>query len=257
MRQGDLVIGGLANVRDLGGLRRTDGSTTPAGVFIRAEMLDRLALEGWGALRDHGVRTVIDLRRPAERTGTVPDDIRLVHIDLDGDEPDFWASFEADGRWGTPLYYLAHLQELPHRLNGVLNAIAEAEDGAVLFHCGAGWDRTGLVAAVLLRALDVTSDSAVADYVRSFENADAMAALHGRSFDVDERIEVLARFGHDPESAFRGVYDQLDLDEWFAGAAVSEDTVRAVRTWRGSVALHTYANTRICGENTGAIPHLR
>ena len=54
-------------------------------------------------------------------------------------------------RWGTPLYYLAHLQALPDRLALVLNAIADADDGAILFHCSAGWDRTGLVAAVLLR----------------------------------------------------------------------------------------------------------
>lgn len=159
-----LVIEGLANVRDLGGLQRQDGSVTPAGVFIRAEMLDRLSASGWGELRTHGVRTVIDLRRPCEYTGDVPDDIRLVRVDLDGDERDFWDPIELDGRWGTPLYYLAHIRDLPHRLAEVLRAIATADDGAVLFHCGAGWDRTGLVAAVLRRVLDVTDDAATADY---------------------------------------------------------------------------------------------
>jgi protein-tyrosine phosphatase len=235
MPQRDLVIDGLANVRDLGGLQRADGSTTPDGVFIRAEMLDRLSPEGWDALRSRGVRTIIDLRRPDERTRTAPDDLRVVGVDLDGDEREFWAPVEADGRWGTPLYYLAHLEQLPHRLTEVLDALAVADDGAVLFHCGAGWDRTGLVAAVLLRALDVTADAAVADYLASFENAEAMAALHGRSFDVEARLDVLTRFGHDPESAFRGMYEDLDLDAWFRDAAVSDDTIEAVRTWRGAV----------------------
>lgn len=234
---GPRAIAGLANARDLGGLRRADGSTTPSGVFIRAEMLDRVTADGWDVLRGRGVRTVIDLRRPAERTRTVPDDIRLVGVDLDGDERDFWGPFEADGRWGTPLYYLAHMHELPHRLNGVLDAIAAAEDGVVLFHCGAGWDRTGLVAAVLLRTLDVTTDIATEDYLMSFANAGAMAALHNRSFDVGERIDVLARNGHTPESAFRGMYDELDLDAWFASTGVSASTRHAIRTWRGSVAL--------------------
>lgn len=237
MRPHDVVIDGLANVRDLGGLAVTGGSLTPTGVFLRAEALDRVSAKGWEALRRHGVRTVVDLRRPDERTGKVPDDIRVVGVDLDGDERDFWAAFEADGRWGTPLYYLPHMRELPHRLCGALEAIADADAGVVLFHCGAGWDRTGLVAAVLLRALDVTTDAAAADYMRSFENAEAMAALHGRSFEVDERLEVLARFGHDAESAFRSMYEELDLEGWFRDAAVSEATIRAVRTWRGSVAL--------------------
>lgn len=228
-------IDGLANARDLGGLERSDGSTTPAGVFLRAEALDRVTPRGWDALRSLGVRTAIDLRRPAERTNAVPDGIAVVGVDLDGDDPDFWAPFEADGRWGTPLYYVDHLVALPQRMRAVLDAIAAAEDGAVLFHCGGGWDRTGLVSAVVLRALDVTTDAAAADYLRSFENAAAMEALHGRPAQADVRVAVLARHGHTPESAFRAAYDSMDLDEWFAAADVAAATRIAVRTWRGAV----------------------
>lgn len=231
-----IVIEGLANVRDLGGLERNDGSLTPTGVFVRSEMLDRLDASGWEALRTHGVRTVIDLRRPDEAFGDVPADMDVIRVDLDGDERDFWDPLEADGRWGTPLYYVAHVRELPHRLAGVLDAIANAVEGAVLFHCGAGWDRTGLVASVLLKALDVTDDAAVHDYLASFVNADAMAALHGRSFDVEERHAVLDRFGHSAESAYRNMYDELDLEEWFRVAAITEETRTAIRTWRGSTA---------------------
>ncbi|MEL4317455.1 tyrosine-protein phosphatase [Leifsonia sp. YIM 134122] len=229
-----LLIDGLANARDLGGLSRAGGSVTPMGAFIRAEMLDRLDESGWESLRNYGVRTVIDLRRPSERSGGVPDAIELVCLDLDGDEQDFWAAFEADGRWGTPLYYLAHLHDVPHQLAAVLRAIAAADEGAILFHCGAGWDRTGLLAAVLLRALDVTHDAAVEDYVASFKNAEAMAALHGRSFDVEERLGVLTRFGHTPESAFRSMYERLDLEDWFRIAAIDEQTRIAVTSWRGA-----------------------
>lgn len=230
-----LSVDGLANARDLGGMARNHGSLTPEGVFVRAEMLDRLDESGWTVLRARGVRTVIDLRRPEETTGAVPDDMVLRRVDLDGDERNFWSPFEADGRWGTPLYYAAHLQQLPHRLAQVVQAIASAPRGAVLFHCGAGWDRTGLVAAFLLKSIGVSEDAAVADYLVSFANADAMAALHGRSFDVEERHAVLAAFGHTPESAFRGMYRQLDVDEWFRHARVDEDAARAIVTWRGHV----------------------
>lgn len=232
-------IAGLANARDLGGLDRQDGTLTPTGVFLRTEMLDRVDASGWEKLRCYGVRTVIDLRRPAENTGEIPKNIRHLRVDLDGDEAEFWAPYEADGRWGTPLYYLAHLRELPHRLADALRAIAAADDGAILFHCAAGWDRTGLVAAVLLRALDVTADAAVVDYLASFSNADAMAALHGRSFEVEERQEILDRFGHTAESAFRDMYENLDLDEWFDEAHVDAETRVAVETWRGTVGTRT------------------
>ena len=208
--QRTLDVDGLANVRDLGGLDRNDGSETPEGVFVRAEMLDHLSDSGWDALRAHGVRTVIDLRRPAEASGAVPADFLVRRVDLDGDERHFWAPLEEDGRWGTPLYYTAHVQELPHRLAQVLQAIASAPEGAVLFHCGVGWDRTGLVAAVLLTAIGATEEAAVDDYLASFTNACAMSTLHGRSFDVEERHAVLRRFGHTPDSAFRSMYRQLD-----------------------------------------------
>lgn len=62
----------------------------------------------------------------------------------------------------TPLYHTAHLHQLSHRLAQVVQAIASAPEGAVLFHCGAGWDRTGLAAAFLLKAIGVTEDAAVA-----------------------------------------------------------------------------------------------
>ncbi len=88
MRSG-FTIDGLANARDLGGLDRVDGSTTPTGVFIRAESLDRVTPSGWERLSAHGVRTVIDLRRPHERTGEIPDDVRRINVDLDGDNQAF------------------------------------------------------------------------------------------------------------------------------------------------------------------------
>lgn len=227
-----LDVDGLANVRDLGGLARHDGSLTPSGVFVRAETLDRLTPSGWDALRAHGVRTVIDLRRPEEVSGSVPDDFLLHRVDLDGDERDFWAPIEADGRWGTPLYYAEHLRVLPHRLAEVLRVVAAAPEGGILFHCGAGWDRTGLVAAALLKAVGVSEDAALDDYLASFSNAEAMGALHNRSFEVEERHIVLGRFGHTASSAFRAMYAELDLDGWLADN-VDAQTARSITSWRG------------------------
>ncbi|SBN61816.1 Tyrosine phosphatase family protein [Curtobacterium sp. 9128] len=59
-----LAAEGLVNARDLGGLPTRDGGTTPAGRFFRSESVDRVTTDGWAALRDAGVRTVVDLRAP-------------------------------------------------------------------------------------------------------------------------------------------------------------------------------------------------
>ncbi len=232
----NLDVEGLANARDLGGLSRVDGSTTPSGAFYRSEAVDMVTPQGWERLYGFGIRTIIDLRRPSERSGEVPEGIDRIEVDLDGDESEFWAPFEADGRWGTPLYYSAHLAELPHRMSAVLDAVASAAEGAVLFHCAAGWDRTGFVTAMLLRALDVTPDAATADYVQSFANADALARLRGRASDAPARLRTLEMFGHTPTSAFREVYEDIELETWFEAGGVSSHTRSAVRTWRGAVA---------------------
>lgn len=233
--QRTLAIDGLANVRDLGGLERSDGSTTPLGVFVRAERLDRVTAQGWQSLQDHGVRTVIDLRRPEERSGQVPGDIRRIEIDLDGDDRTFWAPMEADGRWCTPLYYEPHLEQMPDRLAEVLQAIATAEDGAILFHCSAGWDRTGLVTAALLRAVGTTTTAAMDDYLMSYANAEAMSALHERPSEAQARRDVVARFGSTPEAVFREFYQSLDLPVLFDSAGVALATRLAISTWRGAV----------------------
>ncbi len=172
----------------------------------------------------------------------VPADLETVCVDLDGDESEFWAPFEADGRWGTPLYYLAHLTALPHRLRNTLDAIADAPPGGVLFHCAAGWDRTGLVAAVLLRAVGTESVAATADYMESFHNAERIAALQGRPSERSEREEVLARYGHSPESGFQDTFDALDVEVWFEMAAVRESTRAAIRTWRGALPVDSSAS---------------
>ena len=47
--------------------------------------------------------------------------------------------------------------------------IADPEHQAVLFHCAAGKDRTGVLAAVVLAAVGVTEEAIVADYVLTAE----------------------------------------------------------------------------------------
>jgi hypothetical protein len=229
-------ITGLANVRDLGGLPREDGSPTPAGSFIRSERLDLLDGVDWDILREIGVGTVVDQRRQEELSGDVPADMTRMHVDLDGDERDFWAEVEADGSWCTPLYYAGHLQRLPHRLAATLDAIASAPSGGVLFHCGAGWDRTGLVAAVLLKAAGVTAKAAAADYMASFRNHPRAAALHGLDpRQAEGRIRVMEGFGITPETAFDSFYTQLDLNGWFERADLDEEVRASIRSWRGTL----------------------
>ena len=151
------------NTRDLGGLPRRGGVTRPR-VLIRSDHLGQLNAAGVEAMKAYGVTTVLDLRsagetvtRPSPFADGAPvryvhreliDDLNMTHI---GDSQDM---FER---------YLFIVDRRPAAFRAAFEAVAEA-DGTVLFHCFAGKDRTGLVAAMLLELAGVADADIAADY---------------------------------------------------------------------------------------------
>jgi protein-tyrosine phosphatase len=75
-------------------------------------------------------------------------------------------------------------------------AIMAHAPGAVAFHCAAGQDRTGVLAASLLLALDADPEHILADYVRTGENS---AAIHARILPVIGPL--MRRLGHELDAA--------------------------------------------------------
>lgn len=232
-----VVVEGLANARDLGGLPLIGGGATPSGVFVRSERPDLVRQDGWSALHDRGVRSVLDLRQPGEREAhraRVPEGMADLHVDHDGlEHADFWAGYWDNGLVGTPLYYLPHLEALPERTVEVLAAIAGAPAGGVLFHCVRGRDRTGLIAAILLQAAGVEEDAIVADYLETIANAEAMATGQGRPSGEQAVADLLTSLGTDSESAFRAFLAGLDVAALLA--RLPEEQAEAIRTWRGAL----------------------
>jgi len=120
VQQGErCAFDGLVNARDLGGLRRRDGTRTPHGVFFRSDNVDRLTPAGWEQAARAGIRTVVDLRQPSERkcdVATRPDWVATVEVDLDGLENQaVWKDYWDNGLVGTALPYLPHLAAMPER----------------------------------------------------------------------------------------------------------------------------------------------
>ena len=81
-RSRDLVWDGLLNVRDLGGHPTEDGAETRFGAIVRADSVRQLSDEGWGALVDYGIRTVVDLRGEQELEADPPAEvpIEVLHV---------------------------------------------------------------------------------------------------------------------------------------------------------------------------------
>ena len=102
--------------------------------LIRSEAVDRLSAAGWRALREYGVRTIIDLREEDELSAApgngadARDGVETLHIPLDriADDPEFWDDWMHGPQFGTPLYYAPFVERFPERIEQVLDAIEQA-----------------------------------------------------------------------------------------------------------------------------------
>jgi protein-tyrosine phosphatase len=141
---------------------------------LRADDLAQLSPLGMEALADYGVRTILDLRWPEEAArypSPVPawlPELRYERISLLTHTEDEWRLRSRDA--AKELWKCAVLEHVRGELRRVLGFIAAAPPEPLLFHCVAGKDRTGLIAALLLALADATPQAIARDYSMSAEN---------------------------------------------------------------------------------------
>jgi len=170
-----IELQGAYNVRDLGGLRTRDGRRTKHGLIYRGDSLDSITASDAKILFDKlGIGTIVDLRTKAETelSGlafpvpryrfSVLVEGRLGHEPFPSDDPAELAKV-----------YMGNLETGRQAVKGTFDIIAKnLQDGvATLFHCAAGRDRTGIIAALLLGLVGVTDGQIAMDYVQSNRNA--------------------------------------------------------------------------------------
>lgn len=173
----DLDWDGCANVRDLGGLRAGSGETTALRVVVRADNARLLTAAGWQAAEDYGIAAVLDLRSERESLGDPSPHPAFVHAgvslfeDFDGD-PAYRRELVGRIAGCEPaeqyrILYSEALQRNAGRFGDALGVISRALPGAILVHCAAGKDHAGVLAALLLRLVDVPIEAVESDYVHS------------------------------------------------------------------------------------------
>ncbi|MGW2252124.1 tyrosine-protein phosphatase [Kitasatospora sp. NPDC001660] len=225
-----LVWDGCLNVRDLGALPTASGRPTARGAIVRADNLDRLTAEGWDALLDHGVRTVVDLRNAEEYKPLLPrpESVELIRVPLDELAGPAW--WEAYGRLdGTPLALRPYLDHCPHAAAELVTTVAGARPGGVVVHCGAGRDRTGLAALLLLSLAGVRPAAIVEDYLLSGPNVRPLYGMLGLP-DQYRRIDaVLTEAGTTAEAALTAALDGFEPAGYLLAAGVTPADIAAVR----------------------------
>lgn len=159
-----IKIGQMVNLRDLGGYETADGRVTAWRKFYRSELPNHLSEEDKQRFHDLHLTTIIDLRS-SEELAREQDEL------ANEDWVEYWhcpASGEiimpadddiAKGYLGIALGK-EHMRE-------IFLHIMQAPQ-AVLFHCTAGKDRTGVTAALLLLLAGVDEKDIIADYALTY-----------------------------------------------------------------------------------------
>lgn len=199
------------NTRELGGYRIKEGGLTRWKALVRSENPALLNRAGQKALVDYGIRTIIDLRFPAELEIDPspfayplldqPERPQYLNMPLDVDQHLEWRAGDDPAEAMCSLYYRL-LESNRGHVKAVMRAVAYAKPGGVLFHCYAGKDRTGLIAAMLLSVLGVDEEDIIHDY--AFTNEAIEVRREGFLADPQMPADKIGfysvLFGNVPES---------------------------------------------------------
>jgi protein-tyrosine phosphatase len=195
------------NFRDLGGYQTTDGRRTRWGLLYRADGLHRLTPADVESLRPLGLRTVLDLRTSTElaERGTFPVDAHPVEyhhlpvIDVTWSRDEQLQAAAANGEMPDDtvafltVQYRALLDEGEPQLADAFRILAGAGALPAVFHCAAGKDRTGILAALLLSSLGMPDEVVADDYGLSRE-----AMVRTREWAGRQSAEMLALWDRVP-----------------------------------------------------------
>lgn len=217
---------GAVNVRDVGGLPTVDGHQTRAGVLVRSDNLQDLTPADMQHLIDVvGVRTVLDLRTDAERDIEGPGplqgrpEVAHHHFDLIPHGFDGRAALQR----AIPLedapehamdhFYFDYVRDSPDKVATALRLIADPKSAAVIVHCAAGKDRTGVIVALALSLVGVKRPAVVADYALTDQRIGAIRdRLAGaRAYAADMKTRTLASMRPHADNMERFL-DRVDRD---------------------------------------------
>jgi protein-tyrosine phosphatase len=208
-----LELSAPVNLRDMGGIPIA-GGTLREGFAIRADDL-ALADEATAiGLVEGGLAAIIDLRSAGEFANTGRGPLGRMRVayhhlplaDLIGSPSHAPGSDVLDQSTFGAMYVRMYEAAAP-RIVASLAVIATAP-GATAFHCAAGQDRTGVMAASLLLALGAGDETIVEDYVRTGANSSAIMArltpvmkpmMEALGIELDEAARASMRKEFSPE----------------------------------------------------------
>jgi len=235
-----ILLEGARNFRDLGGLPAADGKRVVARRVFRSDRLSHLTATDSALLASLGISRVFDLRSSAELAADGIGDfaaaadrhrhVPLVQVALRAGDPTIdWTRINLQER------YLEMLREGGGVIRAVFEEIAGAGLCGTVFHCTGGKDRTGVLAAVLLRCLGVDDEVIIEDYAVSEIYLEPVVRLYRDTLAADgfDPAAILYLCGSPPQR-MRDMLDAIDgtwgsIQDYLDAIGVGEQTVSRLR----------------------------
>ena len=228
---------GCVNFRDLGGYRNHTGQTVRWRRLFRSDALQDLTpADSQLAIEELNIGLVVDLRNSDEARrdgrGPLPElgaDYRRFPLLEERGFPPFTGGDVVE-RLSSTYQWLIH--NSGPRVADAVNAIGGADGKVVVFHCSAGKDRTGLLAALILEVLGVDSETIAADYLLTNQAVEGiLRRIKEMQPDASPTTQSLAA----QPLAFQGFRDTLHRE--YGGAesylrrhGVTDETLERLRS---------------------------
>lgn len=218
-----LDVPDVFNFRDLGGYVNRAGKSVKWGKLYRSGSLAKLTKAGEDQLKELGIHWICDLRSTAEvKTAPTPAISGILNKNIPIGAAKNELSEEtkleipADETVYEPLMgdsYKVFVHSTSDYFT-IFNALLKPQGTPFLFHCTAGKDRTGILAALLLHLLDIPEEMIFQDYAitnhfteQILEEVGALANL----FSGQEKQMALETFR--PMAEARPSYLTIAFDE--------------------------------------------
>ena len=186
-----IKLRGIKNYRDLGGLKTVDGRILKSHMLIRGTTLFKITSHDINLLKNkYNLKSIVDLRTNkeiSERPDSQIEGVSIYKMPIFNEET-AGISREKKVRSIDTLVKMPKMEDLyvhmvTHDcLENVVSVLkfiltAEKEKFAFVFHCTAGKDRTGIIAALLLSFLGVDRATIIKDYLMTNKNVRFKASM--------------------------------------------------------------------------------
>jgi len=234
---------GIGNFRDLGGYRTRSGGTVRWGVVFRADALHGLIPSDMALYEQLGLRAVFDLRgdpERQERPNPVPSKVFAISGWQRTEGPPRGAptvATPADGERILHEIYVRLIDQAAEQIGRLYTHLVSEDGLPAVFHCHAGKDRTGIVAALLLEALEVERGTILDDYelTARYRLRTHQESTFQRLVDAGITREAAAGVLTTPRWAMQSALDHRqqrygDIDAYLTGPAMMRaEDVEALR----------------------------